>query len=165
MRRLRSTAGIHSLFRQIGLDAKYASLICRQRQYAIGSTLYTLCPKLGQANARCGCHPAWAGWSFAMSQSFRMAVPMPGDELLGRKRPMCFRPAEVNAGAACPNCGKKINVTQGLLPKKCPFCKTSLEGIDPASLSAPDAGAPAAPSAPSAPGAPAAPSAPKPPTQ
>ena len=47
---------------------------------------------------------------------------------------MCFRPAEANAGAACPSCGKKINVTQGLLPKKCPFCKTSLEGIDPASL-------------------------------
>ena len=40
---------------------------------------------------------------------------------------MCFRPAEANAGAACPSCGKKINVTQGLLPKKCPFCKTSLE--------------------------------------
>ena len=30
---------------------------------------------------------------------------------------MCFRPAEANAGAACPSCGKKINVTQGLLPK------------------------------------------------
>ena len=73
---------------------------------------------------------------------------------------MCFRPAEANAGAACPNCGKKINVTQGLLPKKCPFCKTSLEGIDPASL------APAAPAgAPGAPAAPAAPGAPKPPAQ
>ena len=86
---------------------------------------------------------------------------------------MCFRPAEANVGAACPNCGKKINVTQGLLPKKCPFCKTSLEGIDPASLSAAEPAssalgapsapnAPAAPSAPSAPSAPAAPSAPKP---
>lgn len=82
---------------------------------------------------------------------------------------MCFRPAEANAGAACPNCGKKINVTQGLLPKKCPFCKTSLEGVDPASLApAAPAGAPAAPAAPgapTAPGAPAAPGAPKPPAQ
>lgn len=82
---------------------------------------------------------------------------------------MCFRPAEANAGAACPNCGKKINVTQGLLPKKCPFCKTSLEGVDPASLApAAPAGAPAAPAAPGAPvapGAPAAPGAPKPPAQ
>ncbi len=80
---------------------------------------------------------------------------------------MCFRPAEANTGAACPNCGKKINVTQGLLPKKCPFCKTSLEGIDPASLApaaAPGApAAPAAPGAPAAPAAPAAPGAPKPP--
>ena len=79
---------------------------------------------------------------------------------------MCFRPAEANAGAACPNCGKKINVTQGLLPKKCPFCKTSLEGIDPASLApsaaplpAPAAGSPSAIPAPKAPGAP------KPPAQ
>ncbi len=85
---------------------------------------------------------------------------------------MCFRPAEANTGAACPNCGKKVNVTQGLLPKKCPFCKTSLEGIDPASLQpAAPAGAPAAPAAPGAPaapkapGAPAAPGAPKPPAQ
>ena len=75
---------------------------------------------------------------------------------------MCFRPAEANAGAACPNCGKKINVTQGLLPKKCPFCKTSLEGIDPASLAPAASGAAPAPSAPKAPGAP---TAPKPPTQ
>lgn len=79
---------------------------------------------------------------------------------------MCFRPAESNAGAACPSCGKKINVTQGLLPKKCPFCKTSLEGIDPASLApsaaplpAPAAGSPSAIPAPKAPGAP------KPPAQ
>ena len=82
---------------------------------------------------------------------------------------MCFRPAEANAGAACPNCGKKINVTQGLLPKKCPFCKTSLEGIAPASLAPAASGAAPAPSAPqaapSAPKAPGAPTAPKPPTQ
>lgn len=82
---------------------------------------------------------------------------------------MCFRPAEANAGVACPNCGKKINVTQGLLPKKCPFCKTSLEGIDPASLAPAASGAAPAPSAPqaapSAPKAPGAPTAPKPPTQ
>lgn len=73
---------------------------------------------------------------------------------------MCFRPAEANAGAACPNCGKKINVTQGLLPKKCPFCKTSLEGIDPASLAPAGGAAPSAPGAPKAPGAPGAPKAP-----
>ena len=79
---------------------------------------------------------------------------------------MCFRPAEANAGAACPNCGKKINVTQGLLPKKCPFCKTSLEGIDPASLAPAASGAAPAPSAPqAAPSAPKAPGAPKPPSQ
>ena len=82
---------------------------------------------------------------------------------------MCFRPAEANAGAACPNSGNKINVTQGLLPKKCPFCKTSLEGIDPASLAPAASGAAPAPSAPqaapSAPKAPGAPTAPKPPTQ
>ncbi len=70
---------------------------------------------------------------------------------------MCFRPAEANTGVACPNCGKKVNVTQGILPKKCPFCKTSLEGIDPSALS------PAAPAAPAAPGVPGAPGAPKPP--
>jgi len=74
---------------------------------------------------------------------------------------MCFRPAEVSAGAHCPNCDKKINVTQGVLPKKCPFCKTNLEGIDPASLiSAEASGAPTAPGAPKAPGAPVAPQVP-----
>jgi hypothetical protein len=88
---------------------------------------------------------------------------------------MCFRPAEVSAGAHCPNCGKKINVTQGVLPKKCPFCKTNLEGIDPASLvseetpgapTAPGApGAPKVPGAPAAPKAPSAPAAPQAPTQ
>lgn len=74
---------------------------------------------------------------------------------------MCFRPAETNAGVNCPECGKKINYTQGVLPKKCPFCKTSFEEYlnamqEPLS-------APAAPSAPGSPKTPDAPSAPKPP--
>ena len=77
---------------------------------------------------------------------------------------MCFRPAEVSADVHCPNCGKKINKTQGLYPKKCPFCKTVFAevGFDPeeAAMAATEAAA-AAPVAPAAP--PAAPGAPKPP--
>lgn len=88
---------------------------------------------------------------------------------------MCFRPADVSAGVDCPKCGKKVNSTQGVLPKKCPFCKFELtEEAAAALLGTPNApvapGAPTAPSMPGAPkmpGAPAAPSipgAPKPPT-
>ena len=89
---------------------------------------------------------------------------------------MCFRPPDASAPAHCPECGKKINKTQGMYPKKCPFCKTSFEGIDldalaleqaesaggaASALGAPKApGAPAAPGAPKAPGAPGAPKAP-----
>ena len=84
---------------------------------------------------------------------------------------MCFRPAEISADVHCPNCDKKINKTQGLYPKKCPFCKTVFAevGFDPAAeadklLGGGAPGAPGAPSAPGAPKAPGAPGAPKPPT-
>lgn len=95
---------------------------------------------------------------------------------------MCFRPADANAPTSieCPNCGKKVNYTNGVLPKKCPFCKTptsELEAMAAGAQGAPGAavsGAPATPQtakAPVAPGAPAtgapaapqAPGAPKPP--
>ena len=88
---------------------------------------------------------------------------------------MCFRPAEVSADVFCPNCNKKIRKTQGLYPKKCPFCKTVFAevGFDPvaaeeAAIAAAPAegaatpGAPAAPAAPGAPKAPGAPAAPAP---
>ncbi len=72
---------------------------------------------------------------------------------------MCFRPADANAPTSidCPACGKKINYTNGVLPKKCPFCKTPTADMEVPS-------APAAPGAPAASGAPAAPGAPKPPS-
>ena len=73
---------------------------------------------------------------------------------------MCFRPAEANAAVACPSCGKKINYTNRVLPKKCPFCKTPLEEV---AVSA-TPGSPKAPGAPSAPSAPTIPGAPKPPS-
>ena len=63
---------------------------------------------------------------------------------------MCFRPPDASGGLECPNCGKKINSTNGVLPKKCPFCKTSFEGFGEAT----------APKAPSVPGMPAAPTVP-----
>lgn len=70
---------------------------------------------------------------------------------------MCFRPAEVaQPPVNCPNCGEEVFYSNGVLPAKCPFCKTPL-----ADVSAPGApGAPAAPGAPGAPKAPAAPGAP-----
>lgn len=72
---------------------------------------------------------------------------------------MCFRPPDASGGLECPNCGKKINSTNGVLPKKCPFCKTSFEGFGEAP--APKApSAPGAPKAPSVPGMPAAPTVP-----
>ncbi len=79
---------------------------------------------------------------------------------------MCFRPPDASVPAHCPECGKKINKTQGMYPSKCPFCKTSFEGLDLDALAleqaaaADDLAAPAAPSAPKAPGAPGAPKAP-----
>lgn len=72
---------------------------------------------------------------------------------------MCFRPPDASGGVECPNCGKKINMTNGVLPKKCPFCKTALEELG----EPPAVGAPKAPGAPpQAPGMPAAPAAPAP---
>lgn len=76
---------------------------------------------------------------------------------------MCFRPAETELPpVVCPSCGKRINRVAGQLPSKCPFCKTSTEGIEDAASPAPAPASPAAPTAPKAPGAPAAPAA-KPP--
>ena len=84
---------------------------------------------------------------------------------------MCFRPPDADAPAHCPSCGKRINKTQGMYPKKCPFCKKSFEGIDfdelaqeQAAAAADAAPAPAAPTAPGAPVAPTAPAAPTAPT-
>ena len=79
---------------------------------------------------------------------------------------MCFRPAEADVAAGikptqCRNCGKTVFPTEGLLPKKCPFCR---EELLPA-IAAPSVpsvpGAPKAPVAPAAPKAPGAPAAPK----
>lgn len=79
---------------------------------------------------------------------------------------MCFRPADTSLPAHCPECGKRINKTQGVYPKKCPFCKTNLESYDLDALAAEAAAqaggsAPGAPSVPGAPKAPVAPGAPK----
>lgn len=69
---------------------------------------------------------------------------------------MCFRPADANAPTSidCPKCGKKVNYTNGVLPKKCPFCKTPTSELEEMAASAPAAPAPSAPSTPKAPGAP-----------
>ena len=69
---------------------------------------------------------------------------------------MCFRPPEVsNELVNCPNCGEEIFYSSGVLPSKCPFCKTPLEDAAPAAPAAP--GAPAVPAAPGVPTPPAAP--------
>ena len=77
---------------------------------------------------------------------------------------MCFRPADANAPTSieCPKCGKRVNYTNGVLPKKCPFCKTPTSELEAMAVGAP--AAPGAPSAPAAPASPAAPGAPKPPS-
>ena len=79
---------------------------------------------------------------------------------------MCFRPAEADAASGikptpCPHCGKTVFPTEGLLPKKCPFCREEL-----AAGEQPDNSAAAAPGAPKPPnpGAPQAPVPPKAPT-
>ena len=80
---------------------------------------------------------------------------------------MCFRPAEADSGVhpvKCAKCGKRVFPTEGLLPKKCPFCKEDLVESDESAAPAPGAPKPPAPGAPSAPKAPApapAPAAPK----
>lgn len=77
---------------------------------------------------------------------------------------MCFRPAEADVASGigptpCPHCGKTVFPTEGLLPKKCPFCREELAaGAD---SYAPAVPAPAAPApSPETPQAPAAPKAP-----
>lgn len=41
---------------------------------------------------------------------------------------MCFRPAEAELPPVkCPDCGRQVNRVGGALPKKCPFCESSLE--------------------------------------
>ena len=40
---------------------------------------------------------------------------------------MCFRPTEISAPQICSNCGKKIQVIDGVKQKVCPFCKTPME--------------------------------------
>ena len=69
---------------------------------------------------------------------------------------MCFRPPEISAGPVnCPECGEEVFYSNGVLPSKCPFCRTPLEDVSAAP------GAPGIPGAPGAPGVPGAPGAPK----
>lgn len=71
---------------------------------------------------------------------------------------MCFRPADVNAGAAeCPNCGKKLQAMGGVPLKKCPFCGTALDADEPAAPSKPPVSVPGTPQAPTTPLPPSAP--------
>lgn len=66
---------------------------------------------------------------------------------------MCFRPADADVAGprACPHCGKMVFPADGILPKKCPFCRDELD----AGMSAPVAPAmPDIPTAPTVPGAP-----------
>lgn len=80
---------------------------------------------------------------------------------------MCFRPADADTAGPrpCPHCGKMVFPSDGIVPKKCPFCREELaaKAPSPAAPSAPNApSAPAAPGAPAAPKAPSAPMAPSP---
>ena len=71
---------------------------------------------------------------------------------------MCFRPADADGAVGptkCPACGRMVFPMEGILPSKCPFCKTDFSE---------EAGEDIAPSASGAPAAPGAPGAPKPPT-
>ena len=74
---------------------------------------------------------------------------------------MCFRPPDAGGDENCPNCGKAIHSTNGVYPKKCPFCKTPLDGSAAPTAAAGAPAIPGAPGAPKAPGAPAVPGAPK----
>jgi len=44
---------------------------------------------------------------------------------------MCFRPTEISMPQICPQCGKKLQVIDGVKQKICPFCKTPLEEGEP----------------------------------
>ena len=73
---------------------------------------------------------------------------------------MCFRPADADGAVGptkCPACGRMVFPMEGILPSKCPFCKTdfsdAMADVAPTSsgnVSAP--GAPRGPKPPSAPG-------------
>lgn len=39
---------------------------------------------------------------------------------------MCFRPTTVSKPMECPNCGKKVSALNGIVPKRCPYCKEPL---------------------------------------
>ena len=73
---------------------------------------------------------------------------------------MCFRPADAAAPpVVCPNCGKEVTASRGIIPKKCPFCREPLPQDGAAEVvgsvsAAPKAPAPANPAAPKVPGAP-----------
>lgn len=72
---------------------------------------------------------------------------------------MCFRPADASASSAmskCPECGKPLPVTGGMVLKACPFCKCDLSPHL-SGAKAPVNQPPATPGAPAAPGAPKAP--------
>lgn len=83
---------------------------------------------------------------------------------------MCFRPSSVSvdSGPNCPECGRALQLPEGVIINKCPFCKYEFTEEDKkgigkqAPVSAPVASrAPQAPSAPKAPSAPSAPPMPK----
>ena len=83
---------------------------------------------------------------------------------------MCFRPTEISAPQICPQCGKKIQVLDGVKQALCPFCKAPMDDTQSGApeAAAPGIGAPKPPAAPGAAGAPKPPTpgpgAPKPPT-
>ena len=86
-----------------------------------------------------------------------------------RRCVMCFRPADADTAGPrpCPHCGKTVFPADGILPKKCPFCREDLAAgapspAAPGAPGAPAPGAPAAPKPPAAPGAPKPPAAPAP---
>lgn len=44
---------------------------------------------------------------------------------------MCFRPAATGVQfVECSQCGKKVNVVMGNLPKICPFCDADLPPLE-----------------------------------
>lgn len=73
---------------------------------------------------------------------------------------MCFRPADADVAGPrpCPHCKKMVFPSDGILPKKCPFCREELTGAASASSQPPAApkavSAPATPKAPDAPAVP-----------
>jgi len=68
---------------------------------------------------------------------------------------MCFRPTEISAPQICPNCGKKLQVMDGVIQAACPFCKTPLDAPAPAVAAPKPEGAPGGVKAPPPPPPPA----------